>query len=55
MLHGTNQWLLWNPNDHSSVEGGSTVAEGENGGWTMTITDGGGSIRGQQTRMLHCW
>jgi len=53
-MRGTNQRLLWNPNDRSSVEGGSTVADGANGGWMMTTVDGGGSIRGQLTRMLRC-
>ncbi|QCD99615.1 hypothetical protein DEO72_LG7g899 [Vigna unguiculata] len=30
-LCGTNQRLLWNPNDRNSVEGGSTVAGSMNG------------------------
>jgi len=31
-LRGTNQQLLWNPNDHNSVERGSTMADVTNGG-----------------------
>jgi len=43
-LRGTNQHLLWNPNDRSSVEGGSTVADGANGDWTTMVVDRGGAI-----------
>ena len=31
-LRGTNQRLLWNTNDRSSVEGGLMVADSMNGG-----------------------